>query len=99
MLFVEFIRRTAIERDEANARVGVEEREKVVRDRMVSVDELSPGASIVEQPSLRINHMRAMMPIATGTWYHVMSFDITQCHDRSVPKMSQRVARTPNSSW
>jgi hypothetical protein len=42
MLFVEFIRRTAIERDEANARVGVEEREKVVRDRMVSVDELFP---------------------------------------------------------
>ena len=33
--------------------------------------------------------MRVLMPIATGTWYHVMSFDITQCHERSVPKLSQ----------
>src|ERR1700733_1173823 len=38
---------------------------------------------------LRINDMRAEAPIATGTWYHVMSLDITQCHFRSVPKLSQ----------
>jgi hypothetical protein len=35
--------------------------------------------------------MRAQFPIATGTWYHVMSFDITQCHERSVPKLSQTI--------
>jgi hypothetical protein len=29
--------------------------------------------------------MRVEFPIATGTWYHVMSLDITQCHERSVP--------------
>ena len=34
--------------------------------------------------------MRAEIPIATGTWYHVMSRDITQCHDLTVPKLSQR---------
>jgi hypothetical protein len=34
--------------------------------------------------------MRMQFPIATGTWYHVMSFDITQCHDPTVPKLSQR---------
>jgi hypothetical protein len=34
--------------------------------------------------------MRAETPIATGTWYHVMSLDITQCHDLTVPKLSQR---------
>src|ERR1700728_2737408 len=39
---------------------------------------------------LRINDMRAETPIATGTWYHVMSLDITQCHDLTVPKLSQR---------
>src|SRR2546421_513107 len=33
--------------------------------------------------------MRAGSPIATGTWHHVMSLDITQCHDRSVPGVSQ----------
>jgi hypothetical protein len=38
---------------------------------------------------LRINDMRAQFPIATGIWYHVMSFDITQCHERSVPELSQ----------
>ena len=38
---------------------------------------------------LRINDMRGGFPIATGTWYHVMSFDITQCHELSVPKLSQ----------
>jgi hypothetical protein len=32
--------------------------------------------------------MRAETPIATGTWYHVMSLDITQCHDLTVPKLS-----------
>jgi hypothetical protein len=31
-------------------------------------------------------------PVApTGTWYHVMSLDITQCHDLTVPKLSQRL--------
>jgi hypothetical protein len=34
--------------------------------------------------------MRAETPIATGTWYHVMSLDITQCHDLTVPKLAQR---------
>jgi len=43
---------------------------------------------------LRINDMRAGSPVATGTSYHVMSFDITQCHDRTVPKLSQRTAST-----
>jgi hypothetical protein len=38
---------------------------------------------------LRINDMRAMSPIATGTWYHVMSFDVTRRHDRAVPKLSR----------
>src|SRR5258708_39268155 len=42
---------------------------------------------------LRINDMRAVSPIATRTWYHVMSFDITQCHERTVPKLSQRPGR------
>ena len=37
---------------------------------------------------LRINDMRVHFPIATGTWCHVMSFDITQCHDLTVPKLS-----------
>jgi len=37
-----------------------------------------------------INNMRAVSPIATGTWYHVTSFDVTQCHDLTVPKLSQR---------
>jgi hypothetical protein len=40
---------------------------------------------------LQINHMRAELPIATSTWYHVMSRDITQCHDPTVPELSQRV--------
>ena len=38
---------------------------------------------------LRIKDMRARTPFATGTWYHLMSFDITQCHFRSVPELSQ----------
>jgi len=38
---------------------------------------------------LRINDMRVEFPIATGTWYQVMSLDIKQCHERSVPKLSQ----------
>jgi hypothetical protein len=29
------------------------------------------------------------MLVATGTWYHVMSFDITRCHDRTDPELSQ----------
>jgi hypothetical protein len=37
----------------------------------------------------RINDMRAGFPVATGTYYHVMSLDITQCHDPIVPKLSQ----------
>ena len=42
------------------------------------------------------NHdLRAEAPIATRTCCHVMSFDITQCHDRTVPKLSQLA--TPNS--
>jgi hypothetical protein len=39
---------------------------------------------------LRINDMRLATPVATSTWYHVMSFDITQCHECAVPKLSQR---------
>jgi len=39
---------------------------------------------------LRINDMRVQFPIATSTWYHAMSLDITECHERSVPKLSQR---------
>src|SRR5215469_1015506 len=37
---------------------------------------------------LRINDRRTGFPVATGTWYHMMSFDITECHDRIVPKLS-----------
>lgn len=36
-------------------------------------------------------HMRGDFPIATGTWCHVVSLDIAQCHDQSVPEMSQCV--------
>jgi hypothetical protein len=44
--------------------------------------------------------MRVQFPIATGTCYHVMSLDITQCHDLTVPKLSksplsQRAAHDP----
>src|SRR5215470_6671780 len=35
--------------------------------------------------------MRAVLPIATGTYSHVMSFDITQYHELTVPKLSQRL--------
>ena len=45
-----------------------------------------------EVVGLRINDMRAWIPIATRTCYHVMSFDITQCHERTVPKLSQEAA-------
>lgn len=38
---------------------------------------------------LRIKHMRAESPSATVTCYHVMSFDITQYPDRTVPELSQ----------
>jgi hypothetical protein len=44
---------------------------------------------------LRINDMRAETPIATGTWYHVMSFDITQHHELSVPELSQTMFTIP----
>lgn len=27
--------------------------------------------------------------MAATRWYHVMSFGITQCHERTVPKLSQ----------
>jgi hypothetical protein len=33
--------------------------------------------------------MRVEFPIATRTCYHVMSLDISQCHERTVPKLSQ----------
>src|SRR6516162_1049547 len=39
---------------------------------------------------LRINDMRAGSPIASRTCCHLISLDITQCHDRTVPKLSQR---------
>ena len=39
---------------------------------------------------LQIKHMRAVPPIATRTCCHLISLDITQCHGRSVPKLSQR---------
>ena len=38
---------------------------------------------------LRINDMRVVSPIATRACYHVMSLDITPCHERTVPKLSQ----------
>ena len=44
---------------------------------------------------LRINDMRADSPIATGICYHVVSRDITQCHDPTVPKLSQRQLSRP----
>jgi hypothetical protein len=47
---------------------------------------------------LRINHMRVLMPVATGTWYHVMSFDITQCHERGVPELSQTRQSRPTAT-
>src|SRR5262249_23223607 len=43
-----------------------------------------------EGRGLRINRMRGQTPFTRGAWYHLMSFDITQCHDRSVPELSQR---------
>jgi len=39
---------------------------------------------------LWINDMRAVPPIATRTCCHLISLDITQCHSRTVPKLSQR---------
>src|SRR6516165_4828743 len=39
---------------------------------------------------LRINDIGAVWPIATRTCCHLISLDITQCHDRTVPKLSQR---------
>ena len=36
-----------------------------------------------------LRDMRVPFPIATRTCYHPMSPDITQCHDRTVPKLSQ----------
>src|SRR5262249_42777712 len=38
---------------------------------------------------LQINDMRAGPPIATRTYCHLISLDITQCHGRAVPKLSQ----------
>src|SRR5262249_30907229 len=38
---------------------------------------------------LRINDMRGGDPVATRTCCHLISLDITQCNDRSVPKLSQ----------
>jgi hypothetical protein len=38
----------------------------------------------------RIKDMRAASPVATNTWYHGMSFDITHGHARTVPKLSQQ---------
>src|SRR5882762_10610145 len=46
---------------------------------------------------LRINDMRAVSPIATRTCYHVMSFDITLCHARTVPKLSQTRSPKPTA--
>src|SRR5262245_12191660 len=39
---------------------------------------------------LRIKDMRVGPPTATRTWCHLISLDITQCHGRTVPKLSQR---------
>ena len=36
--------------------------------------------------------MREETGFATGAWYHVMSFDITQSHDRTVPELSQVIS-------
>ena len=55
-----------------------------------TVPKASEIACETEVGSLQINDMRAETPIATGTWYHVMSLDITQCHDLTVPKLAQR---------
>jgi hypothetical protein len=38
---------------------------------------------------LLINSMRDRFPVATRTCYHAVSLDITQCHARSVPGLSQ----------
>jgi hypothetical protein len=46
---------------------------------------------------LRINDMRAAPPIATRTCCHLISLDITQCHDRTVPKLSQRPLSTSST--
>src|ERR1700732_436100 len=43
---------------------------------------------------LQINDMRDRFPVATRTCYHVISLDITQRHDRTVPKLSQRPHET-----
>ena len=51
-----------------------------------------------EGRGLRIKDMRGQTPFATGVWYHLMSFDITQCHFRSVPELPQspRIFRGSN---
>ncbi len=38
--------------------------------------------------------MRALPPSATRTCCHLISLDITQCHDRTVPKLSQHASST-----
>ena len=48
---------------------------------------------------LRIKDMRAQNHFATATCHHLMSFDITQCHFRSVPELSQYLRRLPGGSW
>jgi hypothetical protein len=47
---------------------------------------------------LQISDMRAGSPVATGTWYHLMSFDITRRHDRSVPNFSRRPLSDPSAT-
>src|SRR5262245_60686073 len=42
---------------------------------------------IAEVGCLRINDMRAGFAVATGTRYHVMSFDITRCPRPHCPKI------------
>jgi len=62
---------------------------------MVGGTGLEPVTSETEVGSLQINDMRAVPSIATTTCCHLISLDITQCHDRTVPKLSQRRLLTP----
>jgi hypothetical protein len=42
---------------------------------------------------LRINHMRVQFPIATGTWYHVMSRNVTIGLSQNCPSARFRDGR------
>src|SRR5205807_6000069 len=48
---------------------------------------------------LQINDMRVGFPIATGSWYHVMSRDITRRHELTVPELSQSPLSDPDRAF